>query len=342
MSLPRLTAEALEGAIEEEALRDTVARLQRQLQREKDKISKLVEATMVGAKDAFLIAGPLPPVNGPESDSRTHSPEVALWDLGDWQGSKLTPSYNSDVMRVRVLRYCDLAARITDIHRSDHPVRECTVVFGGDMVEGLFNFATQPFEVDATIFGQYAAVSRLLIEVVRRALATYESVRVVSEWGNHGRIGSKRDAVPRSDNVDRMCFEFARSMLADEERLVWDDCPEDIQRVEIGNYRALVIHGDEIGRNGFASPDTIAAWVTRQQSGAYPWMFRDVYCHHYHQHGERALPNGLGALYFTGSTESDNRYAGVSMAATAIPSQRLNFIDPDAGRVVSAHKIWLA
>jgi hypothetical protein len=33
----------------------------------------------------------------------------------------------------------------------------------------------------------------------------------------------------------------------------WQDCPEDIQRVEVGNYRALVIHGDEIGRGGFAS-----------------------------------------------------------------------------------------
>lgn len=341
MSMPKLTAEALEGAREDESLRDTVQRLERQLSEAKRKTEKLVAATIQGATDGFLIAGPMPPIPTPEHDNRSRSAEVALWDLGDWQGAKKTTSYDSDVMRERVIRYCDIAAKITDMHRSDHPVRECVVVFGGDQVEGLWNFPTQPHEIDATIFGQYASVSRLCIEVVRRALATYESVRVVAEWGNHGRMGSKRDAVPRSDNVDRMCYEFARTMLADESRLDWPDCPEDIQRLEIGNYRALVIHGDEVGRGGYASPSTIVQHVAKWQSGAYPWQFRDCYVHHYHNHSEHALPNGLGSVYFTGSTESDNRYAMTTMAASAIPSQRLHFIDADEGRVVSAHKIWL-
>jgi hypothetical protein len=195
--------------------------------------------------------------------------------------------------------------------------------------------------VDATIFGQFASVSRLLIEVVRRALAIYENVKVVAEWGNHGRVGSKRDAIPRSDNVDRMCYEFARTMLADEERLTWPDCPEDIQRLEVGNYRALVIHGDEVGRSGYASPSTIVQHVAKWQSGAYPWSFRDCYVHHYHNHSEHALPNGLGSVYFTGSTESENRYALTTMAASAVPSQRLHFIDPEAGRVSAVYKVWL-
>ena len=343
--MPGLTRDALEQSIEDESLRQTVQRLERQLKDAKDTKAALVEATRIGAHDAFLMAGPLDPVPPPEHDKRTHSPEVALWDLGDWQGAKLTATYNSEVMRERVMRYCDVAARITDIHRSDHPVRDCTIVFGGDMVEGLFNFPTQPHEVDATIFGQYAQVSRLLIETVRRALAVYEHVNVVAEWGNHGRIGSKRDAVPRGDNVDRMCFEFARTVLdlfEPGDRLTWEDCPEDMQRLEIGNYRALVIHGDEIGRNGFASPQTIVAHVTRWQSGAYPWTFRDCYVHHFHNHSEQALPNGLGSVYFNGSTESSNYYARDTMAASAIPSQRLHFIDPDEGRVASVHKIWLS
>jgi hypothetical protein len=101
------------------------------------------------------------------------------------------------------------------------------------------------------------------------------------------------------------------------------------------------MHGDEVGRNGFASPATIVSYVTRQQSGAYPWEFRDVYIGHYHTHAEWALPNGLGSVYQTGSTESENRYASVMLAATATPSQRLHFIDPDKGRVTAAYKVWL-
>jgi hypothetical protein len=209
------------------------------------------------------------------------------------------------------------------------------------MVEGLFNFPTQAFEVDATLFEQYVHVSRLCVDVVRVALANYEKVTVVPEWGNHGRIGSKRDNVPRSDNFDRMCYELAHQLLADEKRLVWQDCPEDIQRIEIGNYRALLIHGDEVGRNGFASPGAIVQHANKWRSGSYPWEFRDVYIGHYHTHAEWSMANGLGAVYQTGSTESDNRYAGVMLAASATPSQRLHFIDPVKGRVTAAYKVWL-
>jgi hypothetical protein len=239
------------------------------------------------------------------------------------------------------MEFASKAVKITDIQRADHPVKNCVIMFGGDMIEGLFNFPTQSWEVDSSLFGQYINVSRLCVDVVRYALSHYERVEVVAEWGNHGRIGSKRDNVPRSDNFDRMCYELARQLLSSEKRLKWEDSPSDIQRVEIGNYRALLIHGDEVGRNGFASPGAIVQHVNRWRSGAYAWEFRDVYIGHYHTHAEWALANGLGSVYQTGSTESDNRYAGVMLAASATPSQRLHFIDPTKGRVTAGYKVWL-
>jgi hypothetical protein len=315
--------------------------LQRQLRDAKDRSARMVEATHQGAMDAFLSLGKMTPVPPPPKDRR-RKPETALWMLTDWQGAKLTSSYNSTVMRERVLLFCSKAVRITQIQKRDHPVRDAVILFGGDMVEGLFQFPTQPFEVDATLFDQYVTVSRLCVDVVRRALAAYEKVTVVAEWGNHGRIGSKRDGVPRSDNFDRMVYHLAREILAGETRLTWADSPEDIQRVEVGNYRALLCHGDEIGRHGYSSPTTLVSWVVRQQSGAYPWDFLDCYMGHFHQNQEWALPGNGGRLFMTGSTESGNRYASVGMASAAIPSQRLHFIDPEKGRVTSQHCLWLA
>lgn len=345
MPMPKAPTVADTNAFEDRAesaeLRRTNETLQKQLWRAKRKSADLVAAVHQGAFDAMASFGPIRPVKAPPKDTRRKHQECALWDLGDWQGSKLTASYNSDVMRERVLRFCAKAAHITNMQRAQGTIRECAIVFGGDMVEGLFNFPTQAFEIDQTIFGQYVTVSRLLVDVVRMALATYDKVTVIAEWGNHGRIGSKRDNVPRSDNIDRMCYELARQLLEQEERLTWQECPEDIQRLEIGDYRALVIHGDEIGRNGFASPSTLVNWAVRQKSGAYPWPFRDVYCHHYHQHAEYPLPDGNGSLYIAGSTESDNRYAGVSLAASSLPSQRLHFIDPKEGRLTSQWKVWV-
>ena len=334
--------DAIEEAQTEGELRDALRRTLRDLARAKAKTEDLVAATYQAARDAITVEFSQSPQRKPRADGRKKAGEVALWHLTDWQGAKLTTSYNRDVMWQRVHTFVDRAERITNIQRTDHPVRSCAILFGGDMVEGLFNFPTQPFEVDATLFEQWVSVSRLLGEVVQRALGIYETVQVIPEWGNHGRIGSKRDAVPRADNIDRMCYETARQLLAVEKRLTWQHCPEDIQRVEIGNYRALSMHGDETGRNGFVSPTTFKNYLAGLKSGAYPWPFMDVYTGHYHTHQEIPLRDGAGAWYQTGSTESDNRYARDGMGSAASPSQRLHFIDPEKGVVTAQYKVWLA
>ena len=332
----------LDDAEESQAEEDTKVALNRalrQLARAKAKTDDLVEAVYKAVRDS-LVADPPKPIAKPKADQRKKGAEVALWHLTDWQGAKLTPSYNRDVMWQRVHTFIDKAQSITEIQRTDHPVRSVTILFGGDMVEGLFNFPTQPFEVDATIFEQWVSVSRLIGEVVQRALGFHDSVQVVAEWGNHGRIGSKRDAVPRSDNIDRMCYETARQLLGSDPRLTWQDCPEDIQQVEIGNYRALLMHGDETGRNGYVSPTTFKTYLNSLKAGGHPWPFRDVYSGHYHSHTEGVLSDG-GAWFQTGSTESGNRYAQNSLGVTGVPSQRLHFINPELGRVTAQYKVWL-
>jgi hypothetical protein len=321
-------------------LRAANRRLQVQLVRAKAKSEDLVAAVYQATRDS-LVAVPLSATPKPRKDSRKRREEVALWHLTDWQGGKRTTSYDSAVMAHRVGVFLDKAESITAIQREDHPVRRCTILFGGDMVEGLFNFPTQAFEIDATIMDQWRNATRELIVVVRRALSIYEEVQVVSEWGNHGRIGSKRDAVPASDNIDRMAYETARMALEHEPRLHWEDGPEDIQKVEIGDYRALLLHGDETGRGGFVSQTTFLTYLNKLKAGAFGWSFQDAYTGHYHTHDERAMADGRGAWYQTGSTESDNRYARNGLGSRAEPSQRLHFIDPDKARVTAQYKVWL-
>lgn len=322
-------------------LRAALARTQKQLAKQKERTDLLVEATLTAAADATLALGPIKPVAKPAKDRRKSRAEHALIHATDWQGAKVTTSYNSEVMRQRVMLLSTKVKRLTALQRADHPVPHATVMFGGDMIEGLFNFPTQPFEIDATLFEQYTSVARLMVDFLRDLLTEFETVTVIGEWGNHGRLGSRRDAVPRSDNADRMTYALARALLMDEPRLAWEDSAEDVQRVEIGNYRALLMHGDEIGRGGFASPMTIVRHADRWRSGAFPWEFRDLYVGHYHTHNEWAMANGNGSVFQTGSTESDNRYARETMAASAIPSQRLHFIDPQRGRVTAQYKVLL-
>ena len=336
-----------EELTEVEELRAVLGRTEAQLRKAKTRSEALVAATLQGAHDAMLALGPIEAV--PNRPLRTtglpsSKEEVALWHLTDWQGSKITTSYNTEIMKNRVREYCRTAQHLTEIQRTHHPVNMAVIFFGGDMGEGLFQFPQQPFEVDATIFQQFATIARVEVDVIRFALATYDEVRVISEWGNHGRIGSKRAAVPLADNFDRMTYELARALLQDTpdaDRVTWIDSEEDIQHIEIGNYRALGIHGDEVGRNGFASRNTIVKRVNDWKSGAHDWAFRDAYVGHYHFHGEDPLSDGYGSVFWTGSPESDSRYASDKVGSGSRPSQRLHFIDPKKGRVTNQYRVWL-
>ncbi len=266
-------------AAEEQELKQTIIRLQQQLRKAKAKTDELVDAVIISSKDAVLGSIDSFNVQPPKLLFDQHKKEeVALLHLTDWQGGKRTTSYNSEVMAERVQTILDSSLKIVNLVRTHANVKKCVVLFGGDMVEGLFNFPTQAFEIDSTIFDQYINVSALIVKTVTQLLSFFEEVEVIAEWGNHGRIGSVRATVPRSDNIDRMCYEFSRQLLKGNQHLKWSNSHEDIQRVEIGNYRALLIHGDEIGRNGFASINTITQHANRWRSGAYPWKFQDIYC----------------------------------------------------------------
>jgi len=321
-------------------LRKALIRAQRQMAENKQKDKGLVEATYQGAYDAMLAQGKVPAVLTPKKDPRKARAEVALVHSTDWQGAKVTTSYNSEIMRTRVLQFADKIVQLTDLQRKHHPVREVVVMFGGDMIEGLFNYPAQLWQIDASLFGQFTNVSRLCVDFVRVMLANFEKVTVVAEWGNHGRIGGKRAEVPKSDNVDRMVYEMSRQILAGEKRLTWEDCPEDIQEVAVGNYRALLMHGDELGRAGFASPAAWIAGANRWKAGAHDYDFHDIYLGHYHRHAQEPIQKHYN-IFWTGSTESDNRYARDSMAASGLPSQRLHFVDPTKGRITAQYQVWL-
>ena len=322
-------------------LKATLINTQRELKRARAKNEDLVEAVYRATKDAIQIERAFPPIPAPAKDRRKKAEEVALWHLTDWQGGKRTTSYNREVMRERVMTFVAKAKHITEIQRTDHPVRACHILLGGDGLEGLFQFPQQAFEIDATLFEQWTSVTQLYVDVAHLALAIYDLVIFDAEWGNHGRIGSKRDVVPSSDNLDRMCYEAARMRLLGEKRLTWNGTAEDIQRVEIGDYRALLLHGDEAGRHGYVSDTTFLHYLNGLKAGAYGWNFRDAYTGHYHTHNEHAMGDGQGAWYQTGSTESDNRYARNAMGKQAQPSQRLHFVDPVRGRVTGQYKVWV-
>jgi hypothetical protein len=330
-------ADALGGvSVETEELRRANVALQRQLAREKARTEALVDAVERAAHLAATVAG-RPKAAKAKPDRRRKDAEVALVHATDWQCGKRTSTYDSDVLAERIARLADKVVTLTEIQRADHPVNECVIMFGGDMVEGVSVFAGQAWEVDSTLFEQVFTTARIMEQLVVDLAANFSKVRVVCEYGNHGRLGRRGDH-PAHDNVDLMVYRIVADRtahLAD-----WQLSTDWYQIVEVGNYRAMLAHGDEIKSFGGNTP---AFGILRKANA---WAsgvvadFADIYMGHYHTPMTLTMANG-GQVYVSGSPESDNQYAAEFVAARGHPSQRLHFIDPDAGRVAASYLVWL-
>lgn len=328
---------------ENDELRRVVSDLQAKLRRATTKTADLREAFREGAREAAVVLGLPSEVPAPKQDRRKAKPEVALLHLSDWQWGKATHSYNSEVALERVRLLAERVVHIAEIERADHPVRECHVLLGGDFVEGVAIFPGQPFEVDSTLFRQMFSVVGAGEELLRTLLATFEHVHCWEEPGNHGRLGRRGDH-PEEDSADLILYRLIRERLAAHEkdgRLVWHETQGWHSIVEIGSYRALLVHGDEIKSFGGQTPafgiaKKVNAWATGVVA-----PFTDCYMGHWHQPLVVPLAHGRGRVFVNPSLESDNVYAQEFVGATGTPGQRLNFVEPEQGRVTSERVLWL-
>lgn len=331
--------EDVEGAGREQELEAANVRLQQQLRRAKAREADLVEAVYRAAYDAAVTVGKASPVARPERD-RKRSPEAAILHMTDWQLGKESESYDTEVCERRVKRAVSKTIKLAEIQRADHPVRDVHVMLGGDLVEGVSIFPGQAWEIDSTMFDQTFRAAALVESVVLSLLESFESVTVWEVAGNHGRIGRKGDH-PRRDNWDVIVGKIARERLTAQTRLTWKQPESWYQIVEVGAYRAMLVHGDQVKSFGGNVP---AYGVLRKANawaaGGIPEKFDAVYLGHMHQPMTLQMSGG-GLVYMTPSTESGSAYAREFMASLGRPGQRLQFIDPKRGRVTADYLLWL-
>jgi len=333
--LTEFTGTPEERAIEE--LRRANISLQRQLDQAKHRGQDLIQAVYQAARDAAAAAPPLPP--SPPKTRNTKDSEVAILHCSDWQVGKQTLSYNTEVAAQRVAALAAKVCRLTSIERADHPVNEIHLLLGGDMLENVAIFPGQAWEVDSTLFTQLFATVEMIIGLVARLNEDYPTIHVWEEAGNHGRLGRRGDYGPQ-DNADNIIYRICEQRLG--KTVTWHRSTHGWHSiVQVGNYRALLVHGDEIKGFGGQTPAygivrKVNAWATGVVE-----PFTDCYMGHWHQPLVLPIAHGRGRVFVNPSIESDNVYAQEFVAASGTPGQRLNFVDPRKGRVTTERIVWL-
>lgn len=327
------------------------ASLSRQLYEVKHKHADYLTTVWEAVQDALagVALQPVPapePVHGGNALTAQRNEEVCVPLLSDLQTGKVTPDYNSEVCRERVMRYAEKIVSITNVQRADHPVRKCVVPMLGDMVEGVDIFPGQQWLIDSTLYAQvFKSTPSIVADFLRYLLANFDEVEVHAVDGNHGRIGRKGVFGPE-DNADKMVYRVTELMLQDEPRLKWNITDYEGERswyriMQIGAYKALLIHGDQIrGSMGFpwyGLGKKVHSWGS---GGLGPDSdFQDVLMGHYHSLAR--VPLNHRSAWANGSTESTNTFAAETLAAQSRPTQWLLFVDPAAGRVTASYGVEL-
>lgn len=313
-------------------LKKALLHSQRAEAKAKFKTANLIEAVYEAAANS-LLSTPRPKIIPPVKDTRKGKPEVALVHLTDWQAGKKTVSYDIPALSSRIEEMIKKVLSLTEIQRAHHPVRECVVMLGGDMVEGVSIFPGQQYEIGAHLYEQMFEVVRIIEGAIRSLAQSFEKMTVVCEFGNHGRLGKKGD-MPAGDNIDRMAYQIAANNCKDIKHVKWQMSDDWYQIFHIGKYKVLLVHGDEIGSFGNILRK-VSAWSTGVVE-----PFNDCYMGHFHTPTALTMANG-GRIFVTGSPESHNEYARTFIAAVGKPSQRIHFVDPDKGRVTAEYVCWL-
>jgi hypothetical protein len=337
-------AEMIDRYKDMKAQRDNLAR---QLYEVKHKRADYLSTVWEAVQDA-LAGVAIQPVKAPRllKPKGDGPEEVCVPLLSDLQTGKVTPDYNTEVCRERVMRYAEKIVRIANVQRADHPVRHCVVPMLGDMVEGVDIFPGQQWLIDSTLYRQvFESTPGIVVDFLRYLLANFDTVTVEAVQGNHGRIGRKGMFGPE-DNSDRMVYRVINLMLRDEPRLTFNMADPIGERAwykiaEIGNYKALLIHGDQIrGSMGFpwyGLGKKVHSWGSGGLGSDSD--FQDVMMGHYHSLAR--VPLNHRSAWANGSTESTNTFAAETLAAQSRPTQWLLFVDPAAGRVTASYGVEL-
>lgn len=341
-----------EAIDEEVAAESELTRLKRQLRsinqqlyEVKHKHSDYLSTVDTAVREAIagIEIGTVVPADG--GIITTGRPEYALAVLSDLQTGKLTPDYNTDICRERVMRYAEKVVELANIQRLHHPVTTCVVAMLGDMLEGVNIFPGQEWLIDSTLYAQvFKSTPTIIVDFLRYLLAHFEKVEVHAVQGNHGRLGRHGQFGPE-DNSDKMVYSVVEMLMHDQPRITFDIANPAGERawfkiLELGEWRALMIHGDQIrGHSGFpwyGLGKKVSAWASGEAGVP---AFKDVLMGHWHQRA--MIPLNSKQVWVNGSTESTNTYASENLAAQSEPSQWLLFVDPVAGRVTASYGVDL-
>lgn len=266
-------------------------------------------------------------------DNEHDMEEVVLLFLSDTQcGQRVRAAetsgieeYNLDVFRQRVERYkAAVYAIVEDVMRRAHPVHNCVVLLGGDMVEGEGIFPNQQAKIDLLAMEQWVTCAGELARLLQWIAGLFDEVTVQGVPGNHGSVKGT------TLNLDQCVYILLRQMLAAQENIVWNLATSDVnaflmgpelfrhQRPECVPTTCVLVHGNEI-RSQLGTPNYAATRAQGQYGNLLLEHVGTLFLGHHH----RAAIGENQSWCINGSWPGATDYSIARMRSASRPQQWL-------------------
>ena len=238
-----------------EVLRDN-RKLQAQLEKEEARTELILEAIETA------IAKITPPV----FQAKPHGPgdaEEAVLLLGDWHFGEIVDKsdtmgrnvYNHRIACKRMAYFVNRVRRLVSIHRHAYPLSALNVMMLGDIVTGETIYEGQQFALDQPVIDQAFDGANMLAAAINEWSAEFETIRVHTVNGNHGRSGARGRNHPKT-NWDEVLYRTMAAELKDNDRVQFNIHQEPIAVVRINGLRGAISHGSVLAR-GSPLMDTV-------------------------------------------------------------------------------------
>lgn len=172
---------------------------------------------------------------------RSSDKVTAVLQLSDWHVLKNINNqfnlYNADIVIERVSKIISKTIQKSKIHG----VTDLIVEINGDMVEGIIQVSARNGE-ECDVVHQILFVSELLAKSINELLPNYETLKVVTTLGNHGRIYADKKMGYTHENFEMLIPEFLQLRLGNNVPIITSD-GMDFVSYEIGGELICVAHG---------------------------------------------------------------------------------------------------
>lgn len=223
-SVPRTLADDLA----ERRHRSEVASLKARLREAMDKLEQCQYelATAVAANDALHVVEPIRPRE--RTSGLREATAVAL--ASDWHIEETVDAeavngvnrYDLTIARRRVERYFESVPYLTNYHRGHFQIRDMVLWLGGDLITGYL----REEDLESNSLSPTQAIATLhswIVEGIRSVLARTEGIetlRVVCNSGNHGRLTKKVQPRTREANsIEWLMYQMLAREFADDPRV---------------------------------------------------------------------------------------------------------------------------